>query len=389
MQRFFCQTEIVYGAGALDALQEETVHSVLIVSDPFFAKNGEAARIGALIPGASVTIFGEVTPDPTLELVTQGLALLQQCRPELLIALGGGSAIDTAKGIAHGAANPDAMICLTENRPRFCAIPTTSGTGSEVTSFSILTHNGTKYPLIDRQMVPDLAILDSDLLTALPASLVADAGMDILSHCLEAIAATGATPFSDALASHSFSLVLQKLPASFRGDTQVRGEIHLAATMAGMAFEQAGLGVCHALSHALGGAFHLPHGRLNAILLPAVVQFNAQSVADRYAKLARQCGIGGSGDAIAVRNLVSALRRLRKTLRLPDTLKQAGIQDLQQKMPQILHSAMQDACLHQSPPGLRSRPTGDFTGGHAAWMRPFCPSESTSAPAPPSLSSPV
>ena len=339
MQRFFCQTEIVYGAGALDALQEETVHSVLIVSDPFFAKNGEAARIGALIPGASVTIFGEVTPDPTLELVTQGLALLQQCRPELLIALGGGSAINCAK----------AMICLTENRPRFCAIPTTSGTGSEVTSFSILTHNGTKYPLIDRQMVPDLAILDSDLLTALPASLVADAGMDILSHCLEAIAATGATPFSDALASHSFSLVLQKLPASFRGDTQVRGEIHLAATMAGMAFEQAGLGACHALSHALGGAFHLPHGRLNAILLPAVVQFNAQSVADRYAKLARQCGIGGSGDAIAVRNLVSALRRLRKTLRLPDTLKQAGIQDLQQKMPQILHSAMQDACLQTNP----------------------------------------
>ena len=341
MQRIFCQTELFYGAGALQALQAETAHSVLVVADPFFAKSGEAARIGALVPGAAVTVFGDVMPDPTLELVAQGLLVLQQCKPELLIALGGGSAIDCAK----------AMICLTDARPRFCAIPTTSGTGSEATSFSILTHNGAKYPLIERQMLPDAAILDSDLLQQLPSTLIADAGMDILSHCLEAIAATGATPFSDALAAHSFCLVLQNLPASFQGQRAVRGQIHLAATMAGMAFEQAGLGACHALSHALGGAFHLPHGRLNGILLPAVVQFNAQAVAGRYAALARQCGLAGASDPIAVRNLLSALRRLRAKLPLPATLQEAGVepQQLQAHMPQLLHAAMQDACLQTNP----------------------------------------
>jgi 1-propanol dehydrogenase len=347
MQRFFCQTELRFGPDALQTLQQEHAGAVLVVSDPFFAKNGEANRIGALVPNATVTVFGEVSPDPTLELAVRGLKMQQQCAPDLLIALGGGSAIDCAK----------AMICLSEPRPRFIAIPTTSGTGSEVTSFSILTHNGVKYPLIDRSMVPDCAILDESLLQKLPASVAADAGMDVLAHCLEAVAATGATPLTDALATGSFHTVLRDLPASVRGDTSVRGRIHLAATMAGLAFDHAGLGACHALSHALGGAFHVPHGRLNAILLPCVLSCNAVAAGTKYLALAQQCGLGcGSGPA-AVRSLCAALRRLRKTLQMPDTLQQAGISSaaLAAQMPQLLDAAMADACLQTNPKSVSPR----------------------------------
>jgi alcohol dehydrogenase class IV len=244
-----------------------------------------------------------------------------------------------------------AMLHFAGGDIRLVAIPTTSGSGSEVTGFAILTHQSVKHPLIDQRLRPEMAILDEDLLTGLPPSLVADGGFDVLSHALEAFVAQDASPFTDALARDAFCCAFGALPASFAGQLTVRGKVHTAATMAGMAFTQAGLGVCHALSHSLGGMFHIPHGRLNAILLPSVVSLNAAAAGEKYAKLARAAGLGGSVDTIAVRNLKNGLIRLRRELKLPETLAQAGVQprDVWRRADEIVAAALNDPCCRTNP----------------------------------------
>ena len=198
---------------------------------------------------------------------------------------------------------------------------------------------------------PHTAILDSDLLTALPKSLIGDAGYDVLAHALEACAAKKAGKLSDTLAKEAFSVTFQNLPASFRGDQRVRLPIHQAAAMAGIAFSQAGLGLCHALSHSLGGQFHVPHGRLNAILLPCVVEINTPAVGHKYADFARAAGLGGTADTVALRNLRNGLIRLRKELLLPATLAQAGVspQKVWAAENAITQAALADPCSATNP----------------------------------------
>jgi alcohol dehydrogenase class IV len=234
---------------------------------------------------------------------------------------------------------------------RLIAVPTTSGSGSEVTDFSILTHEGVKHPLVDEKLRPDVAILDSDLLTSLPLKLIAETGFDLISHAVEAWAATGAGMFSDALALSALKTAITLLPRSFAGDSTVRGSIHCAATMAGIAFSSAGLGLCHALAHALGGEFHIPHGRLNAILLPAVVEHNAEKALGRYASLARQLGLSAGADSIALRALKNALIRLRRELGLPDTLAAAGVDpgQVRKKMELLVNATLSDPCCNTNP----------------------------------------
>lgn len=178
METFVCSTRLCFGENALQALQTLGAKRAFLVTDPFFAKNGTAQHILSLLPDAETEVFDRVGGEPTLAMVAQGVDRLQKFRPDTLLALGGGSAIDCAKGI----------LSLAQSEARLVAIPTTSGTGSEVTSFSILTHEGVKHPLIDEALRPQLAILDDSLLRALPKGLIADAGMDVLTHCLEAIA---------------------------------------------------------------------------------------------------------------------------------------------------------------------------------------------------------
>ena len=345
MQSFHCKPILFFGSGALEQLRRCRAASVLVITDRYFAESGLAQRIGAMVPGAAVTVFSEVTPDPSAELVARGADAFQRCRPDAVLALGGGSPMDCAKAIVY----------LQESRPLFIAIPTTSGTGSEVTRFSILTHNGVKHPLVDEALLPDWAILDPDLLRDLPKGLVADAGMDVISHDLEAVAAKNASPFSDALAAGSFRLCLRHLPASFEGDVSVRGTLHAAAAMAGMAFDHAGLGVCHALAHALGGAFHVAHGRLNGRLLPAVLAFNAEACLSRYADLARSAGLEGATDRLLLRHLTDAVKKLRIRLRLPATLEEAGIagEALEDALEDLADAALADPCLSSNP-----RPVG-------------------------------
>ena len=341
MTEFSCGTRIFAGSGAVQALKGMDAKRLLVVTDPFFAKNGTARRLAELSGSPVWEVYEGVKPDPTVALAAEGTAKVKAFEPDLVVALGGGSAMDCAK----------AMLYFSGSSARLVAVPTTSGSGSEVTDFSILTHGGVKHPLVDEKLRPWAAILDDELLTGLPPSLVADAGFDILSHALEALAAKKAGAITDALARDSFCGAFSALPASFAGDQRVRLRIHTAATMAGMAFSQAGLGVCHALAHSLGGLYHLPHGRLNAILLPAVVEFNAAEAGDKYADLARAAGLGGAAEVMAVRNLKNALIRLRIQLNIPGSLAEAGVSpgQIAKDREKIVASVLEDPCCDTNP----------------------------------------
>lgn len=341
MERFGVSTRIYSGAGAIGALAGFGAKRVFLVTDPYFYQNGTARRVAAACQAEQVEYFADVKPDPSVELAAAGTAKLQAFGADLVVALGGGSAMDCAKALVYFEGSGLPLV----------AIPTTSGSGSEVTDFAILTHGAVKHPLVDEKLRPWAAVLDSELLTALPQGLIADTGFDVLAHALEAAVAKQAGFFSDAMAKEGFCAAWQQLPRSYRGEQGARLPMHEAATMAGIAFTHAGLGLCHAMAHALGGKFHVPHGRLNAILLPAVIGFNAQTVGWKYAEFARQAGIGGSVDTIAVRNLRGSLCRLRRELHLPETLADAGVDPatVRAAREEIVRAALADPCCASNP----------------------------------------
>ena len=341
MERFGMETKVFAGAGAVLTLGGFGAKRVFVVTDPFFMKNGVAETVGKACRAEAVEYFSDVRPDPTVELAAEGTARLKAFGADLVVALGGGSAMDCAK----------AMVYFEGSGLRLAAVPNTSGSGSEVTDFAILTHGGVKHPLVDEKLRPWAAILDSDLLAELPKGLIADSGFDVLAHALEAVAAKDAGFFSDAMAKEAFCAAWRMLPRSYRGERGARLPMHQAATMAGVAFTHAGLGLCHAMAHALGGRFHVPHGRLNAILLPSIISFNAAVAGEKYASIARAAGIGGSVDTIAVRNLRGGLCRLRRELGLPETLAQAGIApaDVKAAAGDIAEAALADPCRAANP----------------------------------------
>lgn len=341
MEEFSCKTKLISGSGTVAALSRFGARRLFLVTDPFFMKNGTAQRVAEAAHCPQVEYFDKIQPDPTVELAAEGTARLKTFDPDLLVALGGGSTLDCAKAMAYFA----------KGNYKLVAIPTTSGSGSEVTDFAILTHNRVKHPLVDKRLRPDMAILDSDLLQQLPKGLIAETGFDVLCHALEAYVAKEAGTLTDLYAREAFSSAYAALPASYAGNTAVRLKVHLAATMAGMAFTQAGLGLCHAMAHALGGMFHIPHGRLNAILLPSIISCNAHVAGKKYAELARAAGMGGSADTIAVRNLKNGLIRLRRELNLPETLVQAGVdpRSLWRSAEEIVRATLEDPCSKSNP----------------------------------------
>jgi len=300
-----------------------------------------AQRVLDMAKARESALFDGVKPDPSVALAAEGTAKLREFGADTVIALGGGSAMDCAKAMAYFAKGTYQLV----------AIPTTSGSGSEVTDFAILTHNGVKHPLVDPRLQPDVAILEEELLFGLPKGLIADGGFDVIAHAVEAYVARNAGAITDCFAREAFCTAYGALPASYVGRKEVRLKVHRAATMAGMAFTQAGLGLCHAMSHALGGMFHVPHGRLNAILLPSVIGCNAHVVSSKYAKLARAAGISGSTDSIAVRNLRNGLVRLRRELELPETLAQAGVApgEVWHRTDEIVKAALEDPCCKTNP----------------------------------------
>lgn len=325
-------SRIVWGTDALEILREWTGQRVLVVSDHFLAKNGLLDPVLAALQESTVAVFDGVDGEPTLEMVARGVAAFQKLDAQAVVAFGGGSAMDCAKGIVWCAESPAPLWC----------IPTTAGTGSEVTAFSVLTDRatGVKFPLVNTALVPQVAILDGQFLEGVPRAVTADTGLDVLTHAAEAYVATRANPFTDALAEKAFHLAYVNLPGAYAGDMAAKGEMLFASLLAGLAFDAAGLGACHAMAHALGARIHAPHGRINALLLPRVIEANAQApaAAKKYAQLAKACGL-----TPGARPLTGGLRRLGRRLNLPETLE--GQTDLAA----VAADAVKDPCMADNP----------------------------------------
>lgn len=360
MEEFGLKTAIRFGRDALESLRELCGAVIFIVTDPFMVKSGMIKNVTKYLKEGTYIVFDNVAPDPPLELVIEGVKEVMKCRPDTLIALGGGSAIDEAKAIMHFSRQIGELPDMT-----FLAVPTTSGTGSEVTSFAVITdrEKGVKYPLVAQALLPDAAILDVELVKSVPGSVAADTGMDVLTHALEAYVSVNANAFTDALAEKAAVTVFHSLVRSCTKpeDTKAREEMHYASCMAGLAFDRTSLGLNHAIAHNIGGKFGVPHGRTNAVLLPYVVEYNADireynpkeytRAARKYAAIAQLAGIGGSNVRAGVKNLIREIRRLQEQLKIPTGFKDCKIpsDEYQKQKEAIAEGALADGCIRTNP----------------------------------------
>lgn len=362
MYKIFYKTELCIGKGAMEQLETYKDEHILVVADPFLQTSGQLDDMLSYLDASNdIVVFTDVVPDPPIEVVVSGIQSAGGKPISVVLAIGGGSAIDAAKAIYYfgkkQAIFSDAVLV---------AVPTTSGTGSEVTDFSVITdlQKGSKYPLISREILPDVAILDANLVLSLPANITADTGMDVLTHAIEAYVSTEATDFSDALAEKAIKLVFEYLPKAYKNgqDVVAREKMHIASTLAGMAFNTAYLGLNHGVAHAVGAKFHVPHGRANSILMPYIIQYNANltgrgsqgldlKVASRYQEIAKLLGYSASSPLLGVKQLIEAIKKLQKKLDLPKTLKEYGVsqQDFNAYKQDIAVAALNDKCTATNP----------------------------------------
>lgn len=360
MFRFQLTTTLCYGPDSLSALGELAGRRVLVVTDAFLATAPLMQKVREELAGATIEVFDQVQPNPDIAVVTAGLRAFLAFQPDAMVAVGGGSPIDTAKTVRKLALEQGHRLA-----GGFVVIPTTSGSGSEVTSFAVVTdpHSHAKLPLTSPDMLPDMAILDPEAVRTAPPRLTADSGMDAVSHAIEAYVAIGHNDFSDALAEKALRIADTYLVRSFGNDDDLkaREHQHTGATMAGIAFQNAGLGIVHGLSHAIGGSFQVAHGRLNGILLPHVIAFNAgdlgygagtvSPVARRYVTVARALGLIASNDRNLVRALISWVERLRAALQMPSTVAAAGVDKAAflAAVPALVATAKADFCTSGNP----------------------------------------
>lgn len=357
LDKFDLHTKIFIGSASFDKMLEQR-RRVFIVTDKFMHESGRVSYLTDKIKAedAKWEIFSDVTPDPDIETVTAGVAKILEFQPDTVIALGGGSPIDAAKAIVYFAAKQiDLRDCP------FVAVPTTSGTGSEVSKFAVITDRarGIKYPLIDDTLLPDYAVLDAELTCSVPPKVTADTGLDVLTHAIEAFVCTEANAFTDALAEKSVKLVDHYLLLAYKepDNREARQGMHNASCLAGAAFSNAGLGLCHSMAHAMGAQFHIPHGRANAILLPVVMSFNAgcettlTPVATRYAELASLIGMGATSMRQSALNLIHMVRRLQQRMGVPQCIKDAGVsaEDFEAALDAMADAALADRCTATNP----------------------------------------
>lgn len=391
MQWFKVPEKIYFEPGAIGYLEKmPDISRAFIVTDAAMVKLGYTDRILYYLrkhsPYVHSEIFADVEPDPSVDTIIRGVELMNSFQPDVIIALGGGSAIDAAKGMWLYYEHPEVDFANLKlkfmdirkrvykfprlgNKAKLVAIPTTSGTGSEVTSFAVITdkEKGVKYPLADYELTPDVAIIDPDLVMTVPPTITADTGMDVLTHAIEAYVSVMASDYTDALAIKAIQLVFEYLPRAYKNgnDSEAREKMHNASCMAGMAFTNAFLGINHSLAHKLGGEFHIPHGRANAVLLPYVIEYNAKEpeklasfpkygkfVADkRYAEIARMLGLPASTVQEGVNSLIKAIRDLMTALNMPHTIAQCGVsrEEFEAKVNELAEKAFEDQCTTANP----------------------------------------
>lgn len=370
MESFNVKTQVFFGEGSLRRLSQLNCHKAFIVTDPFMVKSGVINKITDEISKGNVEylVFSEIVPDPSVEIVAKGIEVMIKFDPDVVIALGGGSAIDAAKAICEFnsklKANKESNM-ESNKKIKLIAIPTTSGTGSEVTSISVITdkNKNVKYPLISEELQPDEAILVAELVCTVPDFITADTGMDVLTHDIEAFVSTRATDYTDALAEKSIKLVFQNLINAYRdgNDLEARTKMHNASCIAGMAFNNASLGLNHGMAHIIGAKFHISHGRANAILLPYVIEFNADIkdfnsnnytyAAKRYSQIAKLLGLPSSNAYQGVKSLIIAINMILKELNIPTSLKETGIkeEDFKREVNEMASIAIEDRCTKTNP----------------------------------------
>lgn len=379
MNKFKIKTEVRFGNNALDALGEFYAENAVIITDSFMEKSGVADQIkNKLINCSNVSIFSEVTPDPPIELVAKALDFLKSHDADVIVALGGGSSIDAAKAVVLMDKN------VTGKKMKLIAIPTTSGTGSEVTQFSVITDkaSGVKYPLIDESLLPDIAILDPSLVVTVPKSVTADTGFDVITHALEAYISTLANDASDALAEKALTISFKYLPRAFKDGSNLvaREKMHSASCLAGMAFNEVSLGINHSIAHQLGAKFHIPHGKANAMLLPYVVEFNADldgsfgtfshtETAFKLADIARRLGLPGDNIRIGVHSLIEEIKYMKKMMGIPATLEEAGVtkEAYELNKTAIIEGALKDACTQTNPKKVTDADIENILNNIAVW----------------------
>lgn len=364
MARFTLPRDIYYGKDALDELKNlKGSKAIVVVGGGSMKRFGFLDKVVANLQAAGMQtqLFEGVEPDPSVETVMKGAEAMREFEPDWIVSIGGGSPIDAAKAMWVFYEYPDAKFedLLTpfsfptlRTKAKFAAIPSTSGTATEVTAFSVITdyQKGIKYPLADFNITPDVAIVDPALAETMPQKLTAHTGMDALTHAIEAYVSTVASPFTDPLAMKAIQMVVQYLPASYEGCTEAREQMHYAQCLAGMAFSNALLGIVHSMAHKTGAAFetgHIPHGCANAIYLPYVIQYNAKDMraAQRYQDIANALGLDG------IPALCAKIDEFNKRMGIPKTMKEFGVEEAEfkAKLPEIAKNAIGDACTGSNP----------------------------------------
>ena len=380
MARFTLPRDLYHGKGSLEELKNlKGKRAVVVVGGGSMKRFGFLDRAVEYLKeaGMEVRLIEGVEPDPSVETVMRGAAVMQEFQPDWIVAMGGGSPIDAAKTMWAFYEYPDttfeALITpfsfpTLRQKAKFCAIPSTSGTATEVTAFAVITdyQKGIKYPLADFNITPDVAIVDPDLAETMPQKLTAHTGMDAMTHAVEAYVSTLHCNYTDPLALHAIKMIHENLKKSYDGDKEARAAMHDAQCLAGMAFSNALLGIVHSMAHKTGAAYqgdHIIHGAANAMYLPKVIQYNAKvpEAAERYADIARFIGLTGSTTAELVAALVAELRQMNRELNIPLGIKNYGAggvlaetsiideKEFLEKLPEVAANAIGDACTGSNP----------------------------------------
>jgi len=368
MSRFTLPRDIYFGKDSLAELKNiKGKKAFIVIGGSSIKKNGFLQKIEDYLheAGLKTMVFDGVEPDPSVETVMKGAEAMLQFQPDWIVSAGGGSPIDAAKAMWVFYEHPEATfeevakpfnIPVLRNKAHFIAIPSTSGTATEVTAFSVITDYKVqiKYPLADFEITPDIAIVDPELAYTMPKKLTAHTGMDALAHATEAYVAANHSDFSDPLALKAIQMIKDNLLKSFNGDKDARDKMHIAQCLAGMAFSNALLGIVHSMAHKSGAVFHIPHGCLNAIYMPFVIDFNKTVCAERYAEIARHIGLTGNTTDELVEAYKNFSIGLSKQLEIPLTLKEYGVEEdyFKANVDRISVNAVDDACT-----GCNPRPT--------------------------------
>lgn len=375
--RFTIPRDIYFGRGSIDMLKQiKGTRAVIVTGGSSMQKTGFLDKTKKKLQeaGLETFVFDGVEPDPGIETVMKGAQFMKEHSPDVIVSVGGGSAIDAAKAMWIFYEHPDTEFDDIKNpftvpelrkKAIFAAVPSTSGTATEVTAFSVITDYSTKvkYPLADYNLTPDIAIVDPDLADTMPKELIAHTGMDALTHAVEAYVATAASDFTDPLALHSIKLIITNLVMSHEGKKEAAEKMHYAQCMAGMAFSNALLGITHSLAHKTGASLGIPHGLANAIYLPYVIRYNAnkdvkgylqngaRSARSKYAEIARYIGVQEEDEIILTEKLIGFIESINNALQIPASLREAGVDEMEFRrlVNDISENAEKDPCTGSNP----------------------------------------